>query len=151
VTQLSKKPADIVNLVRSVFALDASDAAQVFGVNLSTIYLWLYQNESEIKPVHPTTEERMMHLVTLANECKKLAPLPPRALRATLPDSVMTLLGLLSDDNINHEKIFQEYQYLKSMAPMFRQLEHDKSVKAVIGLKKAFAILGARQAARRKV
>lgn len=142
------RPLDIVTFVRDVFGLNVSDAAQVFGVGRPTIYLWA--NALDMGAVRTAKQDRMKQVYRVAKLCEKVAPLPVGALKAALPESGETLLDLLSEEPINLNKVGQAMQRLKSMAPAFRQLEHEKSVKVVKELKGAFKAMGTNQASRKK-
>lgn len=142
------RPSDIVTMVRKVFGLNVSDAAQVFGVGRPTIYLWA--DSHDMGSVRPKKQARMKQLLIAATLCKQLAPLPVAALRAVLPVSGKTLLDMLSEEMINLDQLGQAYQHLETTRATFRKQEHHKAVEAIKGLKGAFQTLGAQQAARKK-
>lgn len=141
-------PAEIVEAVRSTFALNISEAALVFNVSRPTIYQWTRLDE--ISQVRSRLDrDRMKMLYRISKSWAERGPLHGDWLAEALPGG-QTVLDLLCAKQLDEAALMLAHDTLLAKQGGRRGAEHKKALASVEALKGAFAGLAAMQEARRK-
>lgn len=140
-------PASVLDGVRTVFGLNISEAAEVFGITRQTAYQWMKLTDMEQVRAHEN-RNRLKQLYGAAQSWQNLPPLKGRWLYALLPAG-NTVLDLLKAPQIDLEALRAAYQVLAASTPARRREEGERATRAVTALAGAFAGLGAGRKARK--
>lgn len=140
-------PASVLDGVRTVFGLNISETAEVFGITRQTAYQWMKLTDMEQVRAHEN-RDRLKQLYGAAQSWQNLPPLKGRWLYALLPAG-NTLLDLLKAHQIDLDALQAAYQALAASTADRRREEGERATQAVTALAGAFAGLGAGRKARR--
>ncbi len=141
-------PADVVEKVRNIFALNISEAASVFGVSRPTIYQWTRLGElGQIRSRHD--RERLKTLFRISKSWAERGPLHGRWLNEAIHDE-KSVFDLLCDRRLDEKALLLAHDTLLTRQHNRREVEHNKAVATVDALRNVFADLAAKQDARRK-
>jgi hypothetical protein len=141
-------PAYALDRVRTVFGLNISETAEVFGITRQTAYQWMKFTEMEQVRAHEK-RERIRQIYGAAQAWQGLPPLKGRWLRALLPAG-STVLDLLKAPQIDLATLRAAYQSLAAGMADRRRDEGERATQAAIALAGAFAGLGAGRKARKE-
>lgn len=140
-------PASVLGTVRTVFGLNISETAEVFGITRQTAYQWMKLTEMEQVRSHEN-RDRIKQLYGAAQSWQSHPPLKGRWLHSLLPTG-NTVLDLLKESPVNLDALQVAYQTLSLSAPDRRREEGERATQAVTALKGAFTGLGAGRKSRR--
>jgi hypothetical protein len=140
-------PASVLDEVRTVFGLNISEAAEVFGITRQTAYQWMKLTDMEQVRAHEN-RDRLKQLYGAAQSWQDLPPLKGRWLYALLPTG-NTVLDLLKALQIDLDALRAAYQALAASTTERRREEGERATQAATALAGAFAGLGAGRKARR--
>jgi len=144
---VSISPASVLDRVRSVFGLNISETAEVFGVTRQTVYQWMKLADLEQVRAHEN-RDRLKQIYGAAQTWESLPTLKGRWLHALLPTG-NTVLDLLKAPLIDFDALQAAYKALAGDAAKRRLEEGDRATQAVTALAGAFTGLGAGRKARR--
>lgn len=140
-------PASVLDRVRTVFGLNISETAEVFGITRQTAYQWMKLTDMEQVRAHEN-RDRLKQLYSAAQSWQNLPPLKGRWLYALLPTG-NTLLDLLKAHQIDLDALQAAYQALSASTADRRREEGERATQAATALAGAFAGLGAGRKARK--
>jgi hypothetical protein len=140
-------PASILDGVRTVFGLNISETAEVFGITRQTAYQWMKLTDMEQVRAHEN-RDRLKQLYGAAQSWQNLPPLKGRWLYALLPAG-NTVLDLLKAPQVDLDALQSAYQALATSTTERRRKEGERATRAVTALAGAFAGLGAGRKARK--
>lgn len=140
-------PASVLDGVRTVFGVNVSETAEVFGVTRQTVYQWMKLTDIEQVRAHEN-RDRLKQLYGAAQSWQNLPPLKGRWLNARLP-SGNSVLDLLKAPQVDLDALQSAYQALAASTTERRREEGTRATRAVTGLAGAFASLGAGRKARK--
>lgn len=140
-------PASVVDLARTVFSLNISDTADVFGVSRPTIYQWMKLGDIDL--VRSSQYKERIKMVYRATQFwQKFRPLTGRWQQAILPSGAC-LFDLLKAEKIDLAALEEAYAFLDATGEKRRKEEGARAKKAVGALADAFANLAKEANARR--
>ncbi|KFB66782.1 MAG: hypothetical protein CAPSK01_003720 [Candidatus Accumulibacter vicinus] len=142
-------PASVLDGVRTVFGLNISETAEVFGITRQTAYQWMKLTDMEQVRAHEN-RDRLKQLYGAAQLWQNLPSLKGRWLYALLPAG-NTMLDLLKAPQIDHEVLQTAYQVLVASTADRRREEGERATQAATALTGAFAGLGAGRKARKGI
>lgn len=137
--KVAASPAVVLEAVRDAFAMNISEAAEVFGITRQTAYQWLKLTDMEQVRARDN-RERLKQLYAAALTWKELSPLTGRWLRALLP-SGQTLLDVLKAPKIDVNTLRSAHAALASSSHKRRIEEGERATQAVASFATAFANL----------
>lgn len=140
-------PATVLDGVRTVFGLNISETAEVFGITRQTAYQWMKLTDMEQVRAHEN-RDRLKQLYGAAQSWQNLPPLKGRWLYALLPGG-NTVLDLLKAPQIDLDALQAAYQALAASTAKRRRDEGERATQAATALAGAFAGLGAGRKARK--
>lgn len=140
-------PASVLDRVRTVFGLNISETAEVFGITRQTAYQWMKLTDMGQVRAHEN-RDRLKQLYGAAQSWQNLPPLKGRWLYALLPAG-NTLLDLLKAHQIDLDALQAAYQALAASTADRRRKEGERATQAATALAGAFAGLGAGRKARK--
>lgn len=140
-------PASVLDKVRTVFGLNISETAEVFGITRQTAYQWMTLASMEQVRSHEN-RYRIKQLYGAAQSWQTRPPLKGRWLHALLPAG-NTVLDLLKAAQIDLDALQAAYQALAASTTDRRREEGERANQAATALAGAFAGLGAGRKARR--
>ena len=141
-------PASVLDGVRTVFGLNISETAEVFGITRQTAYQWMKLTEMDQVRAHEN-RDRLKQLYSAAQLWKKHPLLKGRWLHALLPAG-NTVLDLLKAPQIDLDALLGAYQALSTSAAGRRREEGERATQAATALTGAFAGLGVGRKARKE-
>lgn len=141
-------PASVLDRVRTVFGLNISETAEVFGITRQTAYQWLTLSDNMEQVRSHVNRDRIKQLYGAAQSWQNLPPLKGRWLYALLPAG-NTVLDLLKAPQIDLDALRAAYQALAASTPERRREEGGRATRAATALAGAFAGLGAGRKARK--
>lgn len=139
-------PASVLDRVRTVFGLNISETADVFGITRQTAYQWMKLADMELVRAHGK-RERIKELYAAAQAWQSHPQLKGRWLHALLPDG-NTLLDLLKTSPIDLNTLQATYQVLAASTAERRRDEGERATRAATALADALTGLGAGRKAR---
>lgn len=140
-------PAFVLDSVRTVFGLNISETAEVFGITRQTVYQWMKLTDMEQVRSHDN-RDRLKRIYVAVQSWQKLPPLKGRWLYALLPAGG-TLLDLLKAHQIDLNALQAAYKALAASTADRRREEGERATQAAAALAGAFAGLGAGRKARK--
>ncbi|MPZ47045.1 MAG: hypothetical protein GEV05_27510 [Betaproteobacteria bacterium] len=140
-------PAFVLDRVRTVFGLNISETAEVFGITRQTVYQWMKLTDMEQVRSHEN-RDRIKQLYGAAQSWQNHPPLKGRWLYALLPAG-NTVLDLLKAPQVNIDALQAAYQALAASTLERRLKEGEQATRAVTALAGAFTGLGAGRKARK--
>lgn len=140
-------PASVLDGVRTVFGLNISETAEVFGITRQTAYQWMKLTDMEQVRAHEN-RDRLKQLYGAAQSWQNLPPLKGRWLHALLPAG-NSAFDLLKAPQIDLDALHAVYQALAASTVDRRRGEGERATLAVTALASAFAGLGAGRKARK--
>lgn len=140
-------PASVLDLVRTVFGLNISETAEVFGITRQTAYHWMKLTDMEQVRSHEN-RDRIKQLYGAAQSWQTHPPLKGRWLHSLLPTG-NTVLDLLKASPIDLDTLQAAYHALSASAADRRREEGERTTQAVTALAGAFAGLGAGRKSRK--
>ena len=140
-------PASVLDRVRTVFGLNISETAEVFGITRQTAYQWMKLTDMEQVRAHEN-RDRLKQLYGAAQSWQNLPPLKGRWLYALLPAG-NTVLDLLKAPQVDLDALQAAYQALAASTADRRREEGERATQAATALAGAFAGLGAGRKARK--
>lgn len=140
-------PVSVLDGVRSVFGLNISETAEVFGITRQTAYQWMKLTDMEQVRAHEN-RDRLKQLYGAAQSWQNLPLLKGRWLYALLPAG-NTVLDLLKAPQIDLDALQAAYQALAASTAGRRREEGERATQAATALAGAFAGLGAGRKARK--
>lgn len=140
-------PASVLEGVRTVFGLNISETAEVFGITRQTAYQWMKFTDMEQVRSHEN-RDRIKQLYGAAQSWRNYPPLKGRWLHALLPAG-NTVLDLLKDPQLDLDALQVAYQALSASTAARRHEEGKRATQAATALAGAFADLGAGRKARK--
>ncbi|MCW8827592.1 MAG: helix-turn-helix domain containing protein [Gammaproteobacteria bacterium] len=140
-------PASVLDIVRTVFGLNISETAEVFGITRQTAYQWMKLTDMEQVRSHEN-RDRIKQLYGAAQSWQTLPPLKGRWLHSLLPTG-NTVLDLLKASPVDLDALQAAYQTLFASTPDRRREEGERTTQAVTALAGAFAGLGAGRKSRK--
>lgn len=140
-------PASVLDVVRTVFGLNISETAEVFGITRQTAYQWMKLTDMEQVRAHEN-RDRLKQLYCAAQSWQNHPPLKGRWLYALLPAG-NTVLDLLKAPQIDLIALQSAYQTVAASTQERRREEGERATKAVTALAGAFSDLGAGRKARK--
>lgn len=140
-------PASVLDRVRTVFGLNISETAEVFGITRQTAYQWMNLTSMEQVRAHEN-RDRLKQLYGVAQSWQSHPPLKGRWLYALLPAG-NTVLDLLKATPIDLNALHAAYQALAASTTDRRREEGGHATQAATALASAFAGLGAGRKARK--
>ena len=138
--KMAVSPADVLEAVRSTFAMNISEAAEVFGITRQTAYQWMKLTDMDQVRAREN-RERLKQLYAANQVWRELPPLKGRWLHALLP-SGQTLLDLLKTPQIDLNTLRSAHAALVSSSNERRVQEGERTTQAVAAFVGAFAGLG---------
>lgn len=141
-------PASVLDRVRTVFGLNISETAEVFGITRQTAYQWLTLSDNMEQVRSHVNRDRIKQLYCAAQSWQNLPPLKGRWLYALLPAG-NTVLDLLKAPQIDLDALQAAYQALAASTADRRREEGERTTQAATALAGAFAGLGAGRKARK--
>lgn len=133
-------PASVLDRVRTVFGLNISETAEVFGITRQTAYQWMKLTAMEQVRAHEN-RDRIKQLYGAAQAWQNHPQLKGRWLHALLPGG-NTLLDLLKAPQIDLDVLQAAYQALATSSADRRREEGERATQAATALVGAFAGLG---------
>jgi hypothetical protein len=133
--------ASVLDRVRSVFGLNITETAEVFGITRQTAYQWMKLTDMEQVRAHEN-RERIKQIYRAAQSWQDHPPLKGRWLYALMPDG-NTLLDLLKSHQIDLNALQAAYRALATNNADRRREEGERATQAATALAGAFAGLGA--------
>lgn len=140
-------PASVLDGVRTVFGLNISETAEVFGITRQTTYQWMKFTDMEQVRAHEN-RDRLKQVYGAAQSWQNLPSLKGRWLYALLPAG-NTVLDLLKAPQIDHDALQAAYQALAASTADRRREEGERATQAATALVDVFAGLGAGRKARK--
>lgn len=140
-------PASVLDRARTVFGLNISETAEVFGITRQTAYQWMKLTDMEQVRSHEN-RDRIKQLYGAAQSWQSHPPLKGRWLHALLPAG-NTVLDLLKASRVDLDALQAAYQALAVSTADRRREEGERATQAVTALAGAFAGLGAGRKARK--
>lgn len=134
-------PAAVIDRVRTVFGLNISETAEIFGITRQTVYQWMKLTDMEQVRAHEN-RDRIKQLYGAAQTWQNLPSLKGRWLYALLPNG-NTVLDLLKDPQLDIDALHAAYQALSAGTAERRREEGKRATQAAAALGDAFAGLGA--------
>jgi len=134
-------PASVLDFVRTVFGLNISETADVFGITRQTAYQWMKLTDMEQVRAHEN-RDRIKQIYRAAQSWQKKPQLKGRWLYALLPAGI-TVLDLLKAHQVDLDALQSAYQALTSSTTDRRREEGERATQAATALVGAFAGLGA--------
>ena len=132
--------ASVLDRVRSVFGLNITETAEVFGITRQTAYQWMKLTDMEQVRAHEN-RERIKQIYGAAQSWQDHPPLKGRWLHALLPAG-NTVLDLLKATQVNIEALQAAYRALAASTLERRREEGERATQAATALAGAFAGLG---------
>lgn len=140
VPKMAVSPAAVLEAVRSAFAINVSEAAEVFDITRQTAYQWMKLTDMDQVRAREN-RERLKQLYAATQAWRELSPLKGRWLHSLLP-SGQTLLDLLKAPQIDLNTLRSAHAALASSSNERRFQEGERTTQAVASLVGAFAGLG---------
>jgi hypothetical protein len=140
-------PASVLDMVRTVFGLNISETAEVFGITRQTAYQWMKLTDMEQVRSHEN-RDRIKQIYGAAQSWQNHPQLKGRWLYALLPAG-NTVFDLLKATQIDLDALQAAYQALAASTTERRREEGERATQAVTALAGAFAGLGAGRKARK--
>lgn len=140
-------PASVLDRVRTVFSLNITETAEVFGITRQTAYQWMKLTDMDQVRSHEK-RDRLKQLYGAAQLWQDQPPLKGRWLHAFLPTG-NTVLDLLNAYQVNLDALQAAYQVLSTSTADRRREEGGRATRAATALTSAFAGLGAGRKARK--
>lgn len=140
-------PASVLDVVRTVFGLNISETAEVFGITRQTAYQWMKLADMEQVRSHEN-RDRIKELYGAAQSWQNHPPLKGRWLYALLPAG-NTVLDLLKASQVDLDALQAAYQALSASTADRRREEGERATQAATALAGAFTGLGAGRKARK--
>lgn len=140
-------PASVVDQARTVFGLNISDTADVFGVSRPTIYQWMRLGDIDLVR-SSQYKERIKAVYRATQLWQKFRPLTGRWQQAILPSGIC-LLDLLKTEQADLAALEEAYAFLAATGDQRRKEEGARAQKAVAALADAFGDLAKEANARR--
>lgn len=140
-------PASVLDGVRTVFGLNISETAEVFGITRQTAYQWMTLSDMEQVRAHEN-RDRLKQLYGAAQSWQSRPPLKGRWLYALLPTG-NTVLDLLKAPQIDLDALQAAYHALAASTADRRREEGQRATQAATALVGAFAGLGTGRKARK--
>jgi hypothetical protein len=140
-------PASVLDRVRTVFGLNITETAEVFGITRQTAYQWIKFTDMDQVRSHEK-RDRLKQLNGAAQLWQDQPPLKGCWLHAFLPTG-NTVLDLLNAYPVNLDALRTAYQVLSTSTADRRREEGERATQAATALTGAFAGLGAGRKARK--
>jgi hypothetical protein len=140
-------PASVLDRVRTVFGLNISETAEVFGITRQTAYQWMTLTDMNQVRAHEN-RDRIKQIYRAAQSWQKQPQLKGRWLYALLPAG-NTVLDLLKAHQVDLDALQSAYQALSASTADRRREEGERATQAATALAGAFAGLGAGRKARK--
>ena len=140
-------PAFVLDRVRTVFGLNISETAEIFGVTRQTVYQWMKLTDMEQVRSHEN-RDRIKQLYGAAQSWQTHPPLKGRWLHAILATG-NTVLDLLKASPVDLDALQAAYQGLSISAADRRREEGERVTQAATALAGAFVELGAGRKSRK--
>jgi hypothetical protein len=144
---VARSPTFVLDRVRTVFGLNISETAEVFGITRQTVYQWMKLTDMEQVRSHEN-RDRLKQLYAAAQSWQNHPLLKGRWLHALLPAG-NTVLDLLKASQVDLVALQAAYQALSASTASRRREEGERATQAVSALAGAFAGLGAGRKARK--
>ncbi len=144
---IALSPASVLDRVRTVFGLNISETAEVFGITRQTAYQWMKLTDMEQVRSYEN-RDRIKQLYIAARSWQSHPLLKGRWLHALLP-SGKTLLDVLKDSPVDLNALQAAYQALVVSTADRAREEGERATQAGTALAGAFADLGAGRKARK--
>lgn len=144
---VAMSPASILDTVRTVFGLNISETADVFGITRQTAYQWMQLTGMEQVRSHEN-RDRLKQLYSAARSWQNHPQLKGRWLHALLPAG-NTVLDLLKSSPVDLDALQAAYQVLSTSTADRRREEGARATQAATALTGAFAGLGVGRKARK--
>lgn len=138
--KMAASPAAVLEAVRNAFAMNISEAAEVFGITRQTAYQWMKLTDMDQVRAREN-RERLKQLYAANQVWREMSPLKGRWLHALLP-SGQTLLDLLKTPQIDLNTLRSAHAALVSSSNERRVQEGERTTQAVASFVGAFAGLG---------
>lgn len=138
--KMAVSPAAVLEAVRNAFAMNISEAAEVFRITRQTAYQWMKLTDMDQVRAREN-RERLKQLYAVTQAWKELPPLKGRWLHALLP-SGQTVLDLLKAPEVDLNTLRSAHETLASSATERRVQEGERATHAVASFVGAFARLG---------
>jgi len=145
--QVALSPASVLDIVRTVFGLNISETADVFGITRQTAYQWMKITDMEQVRAHEN-RDHIKQIYRAAQSWQKQPQLKGRWLYALLPAG-NTVLDLLKAHQVDLDALQSAYQALTASTADRRREEGERATQAATALASAFAGLGAGRKARK--
>lgn len=142
------RPSDMLKMVRNTFGLNVKQAARVFDVERSTIYLWAATTDAA--KICAANFERVRQLFRLAEQCRTKGALPSDALRMVLQDG-STLLDQLSANPLNERQILDTWAHLGTTKAALGQARRQRSDDFAKAIAAGVVALGDKEALKREL
>ncbi|WP_031597375.1 helix-turn-helix domain-containing protein [Ferrovum myxofaciens] len=139
--EAARSPASVLDVVRTIFGMNISDTAEVFGITRQTAYQWIKFTDME-QVRSNENRVRIKQLYGVAQSWQNYPPLKGRWLHALLPTG-NTVLDLLKAPQIDHDALQAGYRALAASTADRRREEGGRATQAATALTGAFAGLGA--------
>ncbi len=139
-------PGSVLDRVRSVFGLNISETAEVFGITRQTAYQWMKLVDMEQVRSYEN-RDRIGQLYRATQSWQNFPPLKGRWLHALLPVG-NTVFDLLKATQTDLNALQDAYLALAASTPDRRRKEGERATQAVTALAGALAGLGAGRKAR---
>lgn len=130
-------PASVLGKVRTVFGLNVSETAEVFGITRQTAYHWMELSDMDQVRSHEN-RDRIKQLYEAAQLWQTHPPLKGRWLHALLATD-STVLDLLKATPVDLDALQAAYQALSVSAAARRREEGKRATQAATKLAGAFA------------
>lgn len=144
---VARAPASVLDVVRTVFGLNISETAEVFGITRQTAYQWMKLTDMDQVRAHEN-RDRLKQLYGAAQSWQNHPPLKGRWLHAFLP-SGNTVLDLLKAPQVDLNALQSAHQALSASTADRRREEGERATQAATALAGAFAGIGAGRKARK--
>lgn len=141
-------PASVLDRVRTVFGLNISETAEVFGITRQTAYQWMKLADMEQVRSHEN-RDRIKRVYGAAQSWQNHPQLKGGWLHALQP-SGNTVLDLLKAPQIDLDALQAAYQALAASTADRRREEGERATQAATALAGALAGLGAGRKARKE-
>lgn len=140
-------PASVLDRVRTIFGLNITETAEVFGITRQTAYQWMKLTDMD-QVRSRENRDRLKQLHDAAQLWQNQPPLKLRWLHAFLPTG-NTVLDLLKAPQVNLDALQTANQVLSASTADRRREEGVRATTAATALTGAFAGLGAGRKARK--
>lgn len=129
---IARSPSLVVDLVRTVFGMNISETAEVFGITRQTVYQWMELTKMDQVRSHEN-RDRIKQLYGAAQLWQSLPTLKGRWLHSLLPTG-NTVLDLLKESLVNLDALQDAHKALLASEADRRHEEGERTTQAVTAL-----------------